>query len=288
MKQIDKEKNGESSEVEMTESFILEQCQLHRGYRTPELNEKLYLHHFGFSALKNLNPYTGCKVLYVSHNAISDLRPLAGLVLLDSLYVSNNAIRSLDSLPDLPSLRLLDVSHNYLSELTGIATVSSIETLLASHNTIHSFGYEIQKLTKLTSLDVSYNKLSDLEQVNQELSTVAQSLCTLIFVGNTMVHSASNYRKSIIHLYPSLRFLDEYPVFPDERAKAEAFAQGGVQAEKEMMKKLSAEKDAERNKQFEYFSGTREDVRRRRVPGSVVPPTQYYEDHKMDDVFIPA
>lgn len=288
MKSRDKRNVDDSDEVEMTESFIVEQCQLHRGYRTPELNEKLYLHHFGFSALKNLHAYTGCKVLYISNNAISDLRPLAALTLLDTLYASNNAIRSLDCLPNLPSLRLLDVSHNYLCNLVGISAVSSLETLLASHNAIHTLGNELQELRMLSSLDVSYNKLSDLKCVNEELSKLSSSLCTLILIGNSMIHSVSNYRKRTIHAFPNLRFLDEYPIFPDERAKAEAFANGGVKAEQELIKKLGAEKDAERHEQFKYFSAAREEARKRHVPGKAVPTTQYYEDHKVDDVFIPS
>lgn len=280
---------GSESEYSMTEEFVVQQCKAHRGYITPELNEKLYLHHFGFTRIENLDPYTGCKVLYLTHNAISDLSPLKALVCLDSLYVSNNAIRSLESLPELPQLRLLDVSHNYLADVAGLRATKTpcLETLLASHNIIQSLD-GLGCMSLLTSLDVSHNKLTDLDAVEKSLGPLMGTLSTLVLSGNKAVHSRSNYRKTLIHNFASLCFLDEYPVFVEERRKAEAFAAGGVEAELEMAKNIRDEGEEARQQQFSFFSAEQQAARLRHVPGVQPATTQYYEDHKLDDVYIPC
>ena len=43
-------------------------------YRTPELNEKLYLHYKGFAKIENLQPFTNLKVLYLEGNSIKNIR----------------------------------------------------------------------------------------------------------------------------------------------------------------------------------------------------------------------
>eukprot|EP00796_Vickermania_ingenoplastis_P011039 gene11039-7672_t len=280
----------ESGEIRMTEAFISQQCKAHRGYTTPELNEKLYLHHFGFSKIENLDPYTGCKVLYITHNALTDLSPLAALIHLDSLYVSNNSISSLESLPVLPVLRQLDVSHNSISECRALASrAPALEILLASHNVMQSLE-GLGSLSLLTSLDVSHNKLSGYEEVQKHLARISGTLQTLIFSGNKMVHENKNYRKNTIYQFPALRFLDAYPVFPEERRKAEAFAEGGTEAEKQVSRNIRFEEEYNRKKQLDFFADEREMARQRRLAGGgrTPPTTKYYDDHKLDDVYIPA
>jgi len=50
-----------------------------------------------------------------------------------------------------------------------------------------------------------------------------------------------NYRKTLIHKLPKLKFLDDRPVFDDERRFAEAFMAGGIEAEREERKKYKKE-----------------------------------------------
>lgn len=283
-----------ANEVEMTEEFLIQQCKDNQGYRTPELNEKLYLHHFGFTSIKNLEPYTGLKVLYLSHNAVSSLSPLHTLVNLDSLYLAHNALQSLETLPVLPKLRLLDVSHNYLTQLgcteneANISeTVPALEILLASHNIIAEVGEATGALPLLTALDLSHNKLRDWEPLKNSLSLISSTLATLILNGNAIVHSTVNYRRNVVHAFPQLCYLDEHPVFSEERRRAEAFALGGVEGEQQALLDLKQEEDQRRKTQFEFFTREREQARQRHVADKIVSSTQYFND-QMDDVYIPV
>ena len=69
------------------------------------------------------------------------------------------------------------------------------------------------------------------------------NLRVLYLQNNKVVPKVSNYRKTIIYKLPQLRFLDDRPVFEEDRRKAEAFARGGLDAEREEIRKIRKEKE---------------------------------------------
>ena len=56
-------------------------------YRTPELNEKLYLHYKGFHKIKNLEQFKDLKCLYFEGNGTTSLLGLESNVKLRCLYI---------------------------------------------------------------------------------------------------------------------------------------------------------------------------------------------------------
>jgi dynein assembly factor 1, axonemal len=56
-------------------------------YRTPELNEKLYLHYKGFHNLKNLAQFSDLKVLYFEGNGCTSMLGLEENVKMRCLYL---------------------------------------------------------------------------------------------------------------------------------------------------------------------------------------------------------
>lgn len=52
----------------------------------------------------------------------------------------------------------------------------------------------------------------------------------------------TQYRKNLINKIPSLTYLDDRPVFKDDRRTAEAFCRGGFEEEKEERNKIRQEK----------------------------------------------
>lgn len=292
--------SGSSDVPTMTEEFIVAQCKKHNGYSTPELNEKLYLHHFGFAHLNGLNAFTGCTVVYLSHNALSSLDGLAALTHLDSLYASCNALSNLDSLPALPALRTLDVSQNAITSLAGLDEAApQLRTLLAGHNRLTQLC-GLQGCTALLSVDLSHNKLEDEEKVDAGLRPLRPSLRTLLLHGNALCRHAQHYRQRWVAAFAALRFLDEYPVFDDERERAEAFVRGGALAEAATRDAQKARAAAETHAQFQYFGDLRDASREaRRRDGPALAPTNYFlthaatatttqEDSDEDDVYLPS
>ena len=63
--------------------------------------------------------------------------------------------------------------------------------------------------------------------------------------GNPISHRMINYRKRIIHACKELTYLDERPVFEDERRCAIAFLKGGADAEQHEHLKVLCEKRAD-------------------------------------------
>jgi len=53
-------------------------------------------------------------------------------------------------------------------------------------------------------------------------------LRVLYLQGNPVTRKIPNYRKKIIFSIPSLKYLDDRPVFDDDRRAAEAFSKGGI------------------------------------------------------------
>ncbi|KAG5490642.1 hypothetical protein JKF63_00764 [Porcisia hertigi] len=264
----------------MSEARIIQECRKQQGYWTPELNEKLYLQHLGFAELNGLSAFTGCVVLYLDHNALSDLSGLAALTRLDSLYLSCNTLSRLDSLPYLPTLRTLDVAQNQIVTLNALDEAApQLQTLLAGHNNLQRLD-GVQGLSSLISLDVSYNRIEDEEKTSGCLRRHRATLRTLLLHGNELCRHTVHYRKRWIASFPALRFLDEYPVFDDERARAEAFATGGIAAEEEVRDAQRARAAAERQEQFAYYGDMREAQREaRRCNGPVTRPTAYFVAH---------
>lgn len=291
--------------VVMTEKLIVEQCKKHNGYSTPELNEKLYLHRLGFSELNALSAFTGCTVLYLNHNALSRLDGLAALPQLDSLYLSCNALTSLDTLPPLPTLRTLDVAENAITTLRGLDQAApQLQTLLAGHNRLTQLA-GLQGCTALLSLDLSHNLLDDEEKADAVLRPLRGSLRTLLLHGNELCRRTPHYRKRWIAAFATLRYLDEYPVFDEERERAEAFALGGAAAEDEARHAQRARADEEAQARFRYYGELRNASRQaRQRDGPSRAPTAYFvanatpqqqrppaiqldDDDDVHDVYIP-
>uniref|UniRef100_A0A674PKQ5 Uncharacterized protein n=1 Tax=Takifugu rubripes TaxID=31033 RepID=A0A674PKQ5_TAKRU len=84
----------------------------------------------------------------------------------------------------------------------------------------------LEDLTELRCLYLQGNRI--------QILTVLQAvpnLKVLNLIGNEVVKNIPNYRKTVIVQLQNLTFLDERPVFPEERACAEAWAAGGFEGE---------------------------------------------------------
>jgi len=93
-------------------------------------------------------------------------------------------------------------------------------------------------------VDLSHNKIEDPEAM--EVFKSMPGLRVLNLMGNPVIRKTTQYRKTMINEIKQLTYLDDRPVFPKERACAEAFMIGGREAEREARTKFM---DAERERQ---------------------------------------
>lgn len=244
--------------VVLTPALMEEACLRHNGYRTPELNRTLYLHHMNLCQLCSFASYHSCTVLYLSHNVLDDLTALAPLVHLHSLYLAQNALTRCDRLPTLPALRLIDLTHNALQTLSGLAqSAPGLETVLAAHNQLTQVD-EVAGLKQLCTLDLSGNALTNSSEVLGTLQRNAATLRTCLLSGNPVVRQMTSYRYRLIHALPVLGFLDERPVSPEEREMAAAHALAGAPAVEQVRARVAKSQAKQRDDAFDEYTRLRE------------------------------
>lgn len=104
--------------MEMTKQYLKELCAKHDLYRTPYLNDVLYLHYKvrclptaassvfhalrmflqGFRLIENLEEYTGLKVAYLEGNGLVEISGLECQTEMRSLYLHENCIDRIQGL----------------------------------------------------------------------------------------------------------------------------------------------------------------------------------------------
>lgn len=104
----------------------------------------------------------------------------------------------------------------------------------------------------LSVLDLSDNYIEDPE-ILPEVFEKMPKLAVLYLNGNDVTKKIKNYRKTMIARIPTLKYLDDRPVFAEDRRNAEAFARGGLEEERKERDIIKKEKDDTHWKNHEAF-----------------------------------
>lgn len=258
-KKYDDDDDEDESKPRLSKKFIdkLLCSDVRQYYRTHELNDILYIHFKGFRKIENLETFTNLKVLYLEGNSISKISGLENLVNLTSLYLHENVIDKIEGLDTLVNLYNLNLSDNCISTIENLGKLPQLSTLLLKRNRIGIHGLcDLQGLLELqgnfTVLDISNNQIVENEVVNEVISKVP-NLRVLYMSGNECVRKIANYRKTLIALLKELRYIDDKPVFEDERRFAMAFHRGGYEEERKeraLYKKEMEDKELKRLDDF--------------------------------------
>eukprot|EP00743_Colponemidia_sp_Colp-15_P002634 GILK01002853.1.p1 GENE.GILK01002853.1~~GILK01002853.1.p1 ORF type:complete len:338 (-),score=71.30 GILK01002853.1:86-1099(-) len=225
-------------------------------YTTAELNDKLFLHYKGYVRIENLEPFTGLKVLYLEGNGLSKIEGLDTLVGLRCLYLQENCIEKIENLDKLTELDSLNLSDNVITKIENLGALTKLNTLQIKRNKVGMNGIEdlrhLVDLPNLGVLDLSDNKIEDPEILPEVLEKMP-CLSVLYLQGNPVIKKIPNYRKTLISRIAGLKYLDDRPVFEEDRRCALAFARGGLEAEREEKKAIQKEKEDKDRRNHEAF-----------------------------------
>ncbi len=250
--------------VDMTADALAQICKDLKLYRTPALNDKLYLHYKGFRAIRNLGPYTGVRALWLEGNGLGVLEGLDTCVELRSLYAQENCIQVIENLDHNVALATLNLNKNCIDAVgPNLAPLVHLETLMLSHNRLETKD-DLAGLVlcpSITTLDVQQNQIDDPAVL--DILVQMPNLRALYLLGNPVTKKIKHYRKRLTYMLPELRYLDDRPVFPGDRLRAEAFMKaleesgGDIKAaqaaERTEIRRQRDEKKAKEDANFQAF-----------------------------------
>jgi len=253
--------------MEMTKENLRKLCKHDGLYGMPSLNDKLYLHYKGFNKIQNLDEYTGLRALWLEGNGLSSIEGLNKLVDLRTLYLHENVIEVIQGLETLVELDCLNLSKNFIKKIENIGNLRKLSSLNLANNCLSGFE-SIEKILEcpsLQALDFQHNKIDDPRVV--ELFRQLTDLRVLYLQGNPVVKQIPHYRKTLISKCPMLKYLDDRPVFDDERRRVDAWAAafelGGIEmandAERAEIKKIRQEKDEADDRNMAAFAKMMQD-----------------------------
>jgi dynein assembly factor 1 len=149
----------------------------------------------------------------------------------------------MEHISNLRNLRVLNLADNLIAKIEGLAGLQ-IDTLYLARNRIGHGGLDdlkgLLECQTISCLDIQNNKIED-EEALPEIFEKMTELRVLYLLNNGMINKVKNYRKTMTARLPKLCYLDDRPVFPEDRRNAEAFARGGIEEERKERDKIKQE-----------------------------------------------
>lgn len=143
--------------------------------------------------------------LCLSANALKNIpKALVGLSHLKHFYVSNNKIELIENLENCHELETLDLRHNQLQEISGVAHLTKLNSLSVSGNKISDISSESVPTDEIVFLGLYGNLILDFQKIVSVVGNMKKLSKLFIganpFCNNLPLKSTFNISVSIDHL----------------------------------------------------------------------------------------
>ena len=169
-------------------------------------------------------------------------------------------LRFVEGLDGLSSLVQLDLSENNIRFVEGLSNLPQLTTLNLSKNALSDAASinHLRDCKALSSLDLSKNDIIG-EDVIDCLAGITK-LASLNIAGNPVMSKVASFRKKMIVASTSLRYLDR-PIFKNERAAAQAWSVGGIEAETKVKEEWQEQQRSQQRRATQEFRDWQASVR---------------------------
>ncbi|KAH9115826.1 hypothetical protein LEN26_010721 [Aphanomyces euteiches] len=229
--------------MEMDKKTLRKICKELDLYTTPGINDRLYLHYKGFRRIENLDEYTNVKVIWLEGNGFNKIEGLTELRQLRSLFLHENLLEKIEGLESQVLLDTLNLTQNHIAKIENLAHMKALTNLSMKGNYLRTAEdiAHVLEIPSLSVLDIQSNRIADVAIL--DILSQMPNLRVLYLQGNDVVKHIKQYRKSVIARCKNLRYLDDRPVFDDERRRVTAWYKALEETNGNMEAALQAERD---------------------------------------------
>ncbi|CAM9113563.1 unnamed protein product, partial [Discosporangium mesarthrocarpum] len=198
---------------------------------------------------------------WLEGNGLTRLEGLENQSMMRTLYVHENLIEKIEGLDSM----LKASCKNFIKCVENLSHLGTLTTLLLSYNCLRSADdlRHVLQCPSLQTLDLQHNRIDDPQVV--EVVAAMPDLRVLYLQGNPVIKKIQHYRKVTVSRCLQLKYLDDRPVFDNERRRCMAWAtglvEGGIsraqEAEREEMGRIRDEKREAQDRQHFAFEKVR-------------------------------
>ena len=160
-------------------------------------------------------------------------------------------IRKIEGLSTLSKLHTLQLQDNQICTIEGLQFCVNLDSLYLKNNRIGQNGLSdlmgLLECPSLVCLDIQNNRVADAEVMEKNEISKGKLI--------------PSYRKTVIAKLPNLKYLDDRPVFVEDRRHAEAWYRGGIEEERAERAKIKQE---EADRHFKNHQAFKEMMRKAR------------------------